>query len=103
MLRFVVRRLLLLIPILFGSCRSCCSSGCAVSREGLPRPSWGSGQRQRSADRAALWAGPAVVRPVRQVLVRAQLDFGNSINTRRPVTEEMLRLWPATFELAIAH
>ena len=36
------------------------------------------------------------------LVAAVQLDFGNSINTRRPVTEEMLRLWPATFELAMA-
>ena len=38
----------------------------------------------------------------RFVVQAVQLDFGNSVNTRRPVTEEMLRLWPATFELAMA-
>ncbi len=104
MLRFVVRRLIQLVPILLGL-----SVLLFVWLRSLP-----------GGPASALLGERATPERVAQIerlygfdqpwyeqywkfLVRAvQLDFGNSLSTRRPVTEEMLRLWPATFELALA-
>jgi peptide/nickel transport system permease protein len=104
MLRFVVRRLLLLIPILFGLSvllflwlRSL-PGGPAAALLGERATPERVAQVERLYGLDQAWYvqyGNFVIRAV-------QFDFGNSINTRRPVTEEMARLWPATFELATA-
>ena len=104
MLRFVVRRLLLLVPILIGLSillflwiralpggpaesllgeRATPEAIEQVERTyGLDRPIW-----------AQYW---------RYVQNLAQGDLGTSIASRRPVTEEISRRFPATIELAVA-
>ncbi len=104
MLRFAVRRLLLLIPILFGL-----SILLFVWVRALP----GGPANALLGERAT----PELVeqinelygfdRPLHQqyftYLERVlQLDFGTSTRTRQPVTEEMARLFPATFELGVS-
>jgi peptide/nickel transport system permease protein len=104
MLRFVVRRLLLLVPILFGL-----SVLLFVWLRNLPGGPAAAllGERatpERVAQVERLYGldQPWYVQYGRFVVNASQLDFGSSISTRQPVTEEMLRLWPATFELAVA-
>jgi peptide/nickel transport system permease protein len=104
MLRFVVRRLLLLVPILLGL-----SVLLFVWLRNLPGGPAAAllGERatpERVAQVERLYGldQPWYVQYGRFVANAVQLDFGSSISTRQPVTEEMLRLWPATFELAVA-
>lgn len=104
MLKFVVRRLLLLVPILFGL-----SVLLFVWLRALP----GGPAQALLGERAT----PETVARIEQLygldqpwyvqywkfLTRAvTLDFGNSANTNRPVAEEMLRTFPATLELGVA-
>lgn len=103
MLRFVVRRLLQLVPILLGLSvllfawirvlpggpaiallgeRATAEKIAQINRiYGLDQPIWA--QYLKFLGRAA------------------RLDFGTSIRTQRPVTEEFLRLFPATVELSV--
>ena len=104
MLRFVVRRLLLLVPILLGLSllvffwiralpggpaqallgeRATPESVAAIERQyGLDEPVW-----------------KQYVKFLRQTV---RFNFGDSITTRRPVTEELKQRFPATVELAVA-
>lgn len=104
MLRFVVRRLLLLVPILFGL-----SILVFVFIRALP----GGSETALLGERAT----PQRAAEVRQVYgldrpLYAQygayldsvvhLDFGTSIKTQQPVTDEIKRRFPATAELAVS-
>jgi peptide/nickel transport system permease protein len=102
-LRFIVRRLLQLVPILLGLSillfvwirslpggpavallgeRATPEKIALINRlYGLDRPLWGQ---------YLSFLGRAV-----------RLDFGTSLRTQRPVTEEFLRLFPATMELSV--
>jgi peptide/nickel transport system permease protein len=106
MLRFVVRRLLLLVPILLGL-----SILVFAWIRALP----GDPAEALLGERAA--ASPAAVerlkhqygldKPVYVQYVKyldqtAHLDFGHSISSRRTVTEEIRTRFPATVELALA-
>ncbi len=104
MLKFVVRRLLQLIPILLGL-----SVLLFVWLRALPGgPAQALLGERATADSVAriealyglneAW----YVQYWKFVSAAAQLDFGNSPRTNRPVTEEMARTFPATFELAMA-
>jgi peptide/nickel transport system permease protein len=104
MLRFVVRRLFQLVPILFGLSLllffwvRALPGGTAVAL---------LGERATPETIAQIERLYGLDRPVWQqylsFLGRAvQLDFGNSVRTNRPVVEEMLRTFPATIELALA-
>jgi peptide/nickel transport system permease protein len=104
MLRFVVRRLLLLVPILFGLSvllflwlRSLPGGPAAALLGERATP-----ERVAQIERLYGLDQPWYVQYGKFVANAVQLDFGSSISTRQPVTEEMLRLWPATFELAVA-
>jgi peptide/nickel transport system permease protein len=104
MLRFVVRRLLLLVPILLGLSvllflwlRSLPGGPAAALLGERATP-----ERVAQVERLYGLDQPWFVQYGRFVANAVQLDFGSSITTRQPVTEEMLRLWPATFELAVA-
>lgn len=103
MLRFAVRRLLLLFPILFGL---------SILLFGWIRALPGGPANALLGERAT----PALVeqinelygfnRPLHEQYFSyvgrvVQLDLGTSIRTRQPVTEEMTRLFPATIELAV--
>ena len=104
-LRFVVRRVLQLVPILFGlsllpvrlaartpgrACRG------PPGRAGDAR----AGRQHRAALRARPTAGTCSTGSSSPG--RCTFDFGNSARTHRPVIEEMVRTFPATIELAIA-
>ncbi len=106
MLRFVVRRLLLLVPILLGL-----SILVFAWIRALP----GDPAEALLGERAA--ASPAAVerlkhqygldKPVYVQYVKyldqtVHLDFGHSISSRRTVTEEIRTRFPATVELALA-
>ena len=103
MLRFVVRRLLLLIPILFGLSvllflwlRSLPGGPAAALLGERATP-----ERVAQVERLYGLDQPWYVQYGNFVIRAVQFDFGNSINTRRPVTEEMLRCgrprssWPS--------
>jgi peptide/nickel transport system permease protein len=103
-LRFVVRRLLLLVPILFGL-----SVLLFVWLRALPGgPAQALlGERATAEQVAAIERLYGLDQPwyvqYGRFLARAvTFDFGNSARTHRPVVEEMLRTFPATIELAIA-
>ncbi len=104
MLRFVVRRLLLLVPILFGL-----SVLLFVWLRALPGgPAQALlGERATAESVARIEELYGLDQPwyvqYWKFLVRAvQLDFGNSAATNRPVVEEMTRTFPATFELGMS-
>jgi peptide/nickel transport system permease protein len=104
MLRFVVRRLLLLVPILLGLSvllfvwlRSLPGGPAAALLGERATP-----ERVAQVERLYGLDQPWYVQYGKFVIAAIQFDFGSSITTRQPVTDEMLRLWPATFELAIA-
>ncbi|SEE81972.1 ABC transporter permease [Jiangella alba] len=104
MLKFVVRRLLLLVPILLGL-----SLLLFVWLRALPGgPAQALLGERATADSVArieeLYGlnEPWYVQYWKFVSAAVRLDFGNSANTNRPVTEEMMRTFPATFELATA-
>lgn len=104
MLKFVVRRLLLLVPILLGL-----SLLLFVWLRALPggpaQALLGERATAESVARIEELYGlnePWYVQYWKFVSAAVRLDFGNSANTNRPVTEEMMRTFPATFELATA-
>lgn len=104
MLKFVVRRLLQLIPILLGL-----SVLLFVWLRALPGgPAQALLGERATADSVArieeLYGlnEPWYVQYWKFLSAAVRLDFGNSANTNRPVTEEMMRTFPATFELATA-
>ena len=103
MLRFVVRRLLLLIPILLGL--SVLLFAWVRALPGGPAQAL-LGERATPDAVAQLNALYGFDRPVLQqylsYLARlVQGDLGVSTTTRRPVTEELVRLFPATIELTL--
>jgi peptide/nickel transport system permease protein len=104
MLRFVVRRLILLVPILLGL-----SILVFVWIRALPGgPAQALlGERATPETVAAIERQYGLDEPVHvqywKFLQRSiRLDFGDSITTRRPVTEELKQRFPATIELALA-
>jgi peptide/nickel transport system permease protein len=104
MLRFVVRRLLLLVPILLGL--SILVFGWIRALPGGPAQAL-LGERATAASIAQIEKQYGLDKPVwRQYVsyldntVRGEL--GTSIKTRRPITEEIRRRFPATVELALA-
>jgi peptide/nickel transport system permease protein len=105
MLRFVVRRLLLLVPILLGL-----SILVFVWVRALPGdPSTALlGERATEQSIADVREQYGLDRPVwAQYLAYMRLvifdqNLGTSIQSRRPITEEISRRFPATIELAVA-
>jgi peptide/nickel transport system permease protein len=104
MLRFVVRRLLLLVPILLGL-----SILVFVWIRALPGgPAQALlGERSTPEAVAAIERQYGLDEPVHvqywRFLKRSvQFDFGESVTTRRPVMEELKERFPATIELALA-
>jgi peptide/nickel transport system permease protein len=104
MLRFVVRRLLLLIPILLGL-----SILLFLWIRALP----GGPAESLLGERATPEAIEQIERtygldqPIWEQYLKyvqnlVQGDLGTSISSRRPVTEEIQRRFPATIELAVA-
>jgi peptide/nickel transport system permease protein len=104
MLRFVVRRLLLLIPILVGL--SILVFLWIRALPGSPATTL-LGERATPAAVAAIEEQYGLNKPLHEQYWAyaknwLQLDFGNSITSRQPVVEEFQRRFPATIELAVA-
>jgi peptide/nickel transport system permease protein len=104
MLRFVVRRLLLLVPILLGL-----SILLFLWIRALPGGPAAALLGERATPEAIeqVERTYGLDRPIweqygRYVQNLAQGDFGTSIASRRPVTEEIQRRFPATIELALS-
>jgi len=104
MLQFVVRRLLLLVPILLGL-----SILVFVWIRALPGgPAQALlGERATDESRAAIERQYGLDKPVHiqywsYLRTTAQGDLGTSVTTRRPVTEELKQRFPATIELTLA-
>src|SRR5918999_3128569 len=104
MLRFVVRRLLLLVPILIGLSIllflwiRLLPGGPAQALLG----GRGTDAQVAQIERAYGRDEPLHVQYWAYVKKIASGDLGNSIGTRRPVTEELKQRFPATIELAFA-
>jgi peptide/nickel transport system permease protein len=104
MLRFVVRRLLLLIPILLGLSilvflwiRALPGSpAIALLGERATPESIAQINRQYGLDK------PLPVQYWRYLKTTSRGDFGQSTKSRQPVLEEFKRRFPATVELAVA-
>lgn len=104
MLRFVVRRLLLLVPILLGL--SILVFAWVRALPGGPAQAL-LGERATSQSVAAVRHAYGLDRPlVEQYLSflshAVRLDFGNSIYTQRTVSYEIAHRFPATIELSVA-
>lgn len=104
MLRFVVRRLLLLVPILLGLSilvflwiRALPGGPAqALLGERATPETIAQIERQYGLDK------PIYVQYLRYLETVVELDFGESITSRQPITEEIERRFPATIELALA-
>ena len=104
MLRFVVRRLLLLVPILVGLSilvflwiRALpASPAVSLLGERATPETIAQIERQYGLDR------PVYIQYWRYVKTVAQGDLGTTIRSRRPVTDELRERFPATIELTIA-
>ncbi len=104
MLRFVVRRLLLLIPILLGL--SILVFLWIRALPGSPATTL-LGERATQEQIAAINEQYGLNDPLPQQYVRylrttLRGDFGDSVTSRRPVVEEFKQRFPATIELALA-
>jgi peptide/nickel transport system permease protein len=104
MLRFVVRRLLLLVPILIGL--SLLVFLWIRALPGGPAQAL-LGERATDAQIQQIEREYGLDKPVyvqywRYVKTVGRLDFGQSVTTRRDVTEELKQKFPATVELAVA-
>ena len=103
MLRFVVRRLLLLIPILIGL--SILVFLWIRALPGSPATAL-LGERATAEQIEAINEQYGLNDPIweqywRYIQRLASFDFGDSITTRRPVFDEFLERFPATIELAL--
>ena len=104
MLRFVVRRLLLLVPILIGL--SLLVFFWVRALPGGPAQAL-LGERATPETIAAIERQYGLDKPIyvqywRFVKQYGRGDFGDSITSRRPVLEELKQRFPATVELALA-
>ncbi len=104
MLRFVVRRLLLLIPILIGL--SILVFLWIRALPGSPATTL-LGERATAEAIAAINEQYGLNKPLHvqyfaYVENVVQFDFGDSVTSRRPVIEEFKQRFPATIELALA-
>jgi peptide/nickel transport system permease protein len=104
MLRFVVRRLILLVPILVGL-----SILVFLWIRALPGGPAQALLGERATDEAIAQIEreygldkPIHIQYWRYVKTVGALDFGQSVTTRRDVTEELKQKFPATVELALA-
>ncbi len=104
MLRFVVRRLLLLVPILVGLSLLVflwiralpASPAVSLLGERATPETIAQIERQYGLDK------PVYIQYWRYVKTVAQGDLGTTIRTRRPVTDELRERFPATIELTTA-
>ena len=105
MLTFVVRRLLLAVPVLLGVVFVVMLTvELHPGRRG--RPHAGRARHQGGRGQAARPPRPrqAVARPLRCDYVGrvARGDLGRSIQQNRPVVDELADAWPATLQLTVA-
>jgi peptide/nickel transport system permease protein len=104
MLRFVVRRLLLLVPILIGLSIlvflwiRALPAGPAESLLGERA----TAETIREIERQYGLDKPIHIQYWKYVQTVAQGDLGTTIRTRRPVTDELKERFPATIELTVA-
>ena len=103
MLRFVVRRLILLVPILLGL--SILVFLWIRALPGSPATTL-LGERATAEQIAAINEQYGLNEPIWEqywsyLQQLGSLDFGDSLTTRRPVFDEFLERFPATIELAI--
>jgi peptide/nickel transport system permease protein len=104
LLRFVVRRLLLLVPILVGLSIlvflwiRILPGGPAQALLGER----GTAEQEAQIERQYGLDEPVHVQYWKYVQTVVRGDLGDSIATRRPVTEELKQRFPATIELALA-
>ncbi|KKC31771.1 ABC transporter permease subunit [Devosia psychrophila] len=104
MLKYILNRLLLVIPTLIGI--TICSFGFVRLIPGDPILAL-SGERGVTAERYAMLVEKyGFDRPIWEQYFRylgqvVRGDFGDSLATHRPVVEEFLKLFPATVELGI--
>jgi len=105
MLRFVIRRLLLLVPILLGLSILVFAWIRALPggpAEALLGERLTPESRQQIEEQYGL-DDPLLVQYYRYLKTTVvDRDLGTSINTRRPVSEELKERFPATIELAVA-
>ncbi len=104
MLRFVVRRLLLLVPILVGL--SILLFLFVRALPGGPAEAL-LGERATEAAIAQIEREYGLDKPIHEQYFKyvgnvVRLDFGDDIVSRRPVTEEIRRRFPATIELGLS-
>src|SRR5680860_1644602 len=104
MLNFILRRLLTLIPVLLGL--SIMVFAFVHALPGSPADSL-LGERGTEKDQATIEKSLGLDRPlpVQYLFYMRNLlsgDLGTSVSTRRPVTEELGRYFPATVELGVA-
>ena len=104
MLRFIVRRLLLLVPILIGL--SILVFGWIRALPGGPAQAL-LGERATPEKIAEIERLYGLKKPIhiqywKYVERTVQGDLGTSVTTRRPVTDEIKDRFPATIELALA-
>lgn len=104
MLRFAVRRLLLLVPILIGL--SILVFAWIHALPGSPAESL-LGERANARSIAQIRSQLGLDKPIyvqywRYVETVGSGDLGTSIATRRPVTQEIRQRFPATIELTLA-
>lgn len=102
MLRYVAKRLLLLVPILIGV--SIIVFAFVRLLPGGPADAL-LGERGDAADRAQIEEQLGLDRPIPlQYLAYVRTvvtgEFGNSVRTRQPVLDELIQKFPATVELA---
>ena len=91
MARFVVRRLLLLVPILLAS-RSCSSYGCGPCREAPHRHCSVSAPRRTRSSASTTQYGldrPITTQYLAYMRTTLRGDLGTSVTSRRPVTTEI--------------
>ena len=104
MLKFVVRRLLLLIPILLGL--SILVFLWIRALPGSPADAL-LGERATAEQRAAIERQYGLDEPIHEQYFRyfqqtfIDRDFGNSVTSRRAITDEFRDRLPATIELAV--
>jgi len=104
MLRFVVRRLLLLVPILIGL--SILLFLWIRALPGSPATAL-LGERATAEQIEAINEQYGLNDPIWEqywayLKQLGSFDFGDSVTSRRPVTDEFLERFPATIELALA-
>jgi len=103
MLTFILRRLLLAVPVLLGVVSWSCSRSISCPATRSPSCSASTPPRTPSPGCASTSPGQAVPRSLPRLRRPARSrDLGRSIQQNRPVGAELADAWPATLELTVA-